>query len=250
MSALAKLRAILEERLALMAPARRLGLRLADQALRESAGERPLRLLDAGCGDGLPTLALAKRHPRWTLFGIDLRADLLDGARRRAQARGLTNVEFRPGDLLKPLPVDGFDAVIALECLGEISDDAAALRTMVGAAAPGALVAVQVPDRDWRPVLPGSATTWREQARQGYTRGELEALLAEAGLERVEARGTYRSLAAGAQEVRDRIKGAPLVVRLLAFPFLAAAVRLEHLGVTWGRPNAIFAIGRRPAQST
>lgn len=248
MNVLGKLRAILEERLALMAPARRLRLKVADQALSEHAAGRPLRLLDAGCGDGLLTLALAKRHPEWTLCGVDLREDLLDGARRRARGRGLGNVEFQAGDLLRPLPLDGFDVVIALECLSEIPDDEGALRTMFGAAAPGALIAVQVPDRDWRPVLPGSATSWREQVRQGYSLAELEVLLARVGLERVQARGTYRSLAAGAQEIRDRIKGAPLPVRLLAFPFLAAAVGLEHLGATWGRPNAIFAVGRRPAQ--
>lgn len=248
MSVLGKLRAILEERLALMAPARRLRLRAAERALGGYAGGRPLRLLDAGCGDGLLTLALAKRHPEWTLLGIDLREDLLEGARKRAAARGLGNVEFRSADLLRPLPFGGFEAVIALECLSEIPDDEAALAAMSGAAAPGALLAVQVPDQDWRPVLPGSATTWREQVRQGYTQGGIEALLAKTGLERVEAQGTYRSLAAAAQEIRDRIKGTPLPVRLLAFPFLAAAVRLESLGITWGRPNAIFATGRRPAQ--
>jgi SAM-dependent methyltransferase len=251
MNALGKLRAILEERLALMAPARRLRLREAERALRAYADGRPLRLLDAGCGDGLLTLALAKRNPGWSLLGIDLRADLLAGARERARARGLDNVEFQLADLLRPLTVgEGFEAVIALECLSEIPDDEAALRSMLGAAAPAAMLAVQVPDRDWQPVLSGSATTWREQVRQGYTPPGLEALLASIGLERVEARGTYRSLAAAAQEVRDRIKGAPLPLRLLAFPFLAAAVRLEALGITWGRPNAIFAMGRRPVQST
>lgn len=241
-------RAILEERLALMAPARRLRLREAERALGGYAGGRPLRLLDAGCGDGLLTLALAKRRPRWTLVGVDLREDLLAGARSRAAGRGLGNVEFQAADLLRPLPLSGFDAVIALECLSEIPDDEAALRALFGAAAPGALVAVQVPDRDWRPVLPGSATTWREQVRQGYTAEEVEALLARTGLTEIETRGTYRSLAAAAQEIRDRIKGRSVWVRLLAFPFLAAAVRLEHLGITWGRPNAIFASGRRPAQ--
>lgn len=248
MNPFGKLRAVLEERLALMAPARRLRLRLAERQLAGCADGRPLRLLDAGCGDGLLTLALAKRHPEWTLLGIDLREDLLDGARERAQSRGLGNVDFRSADLLRPLPFDGFGAVIALECLSEIPDDEVALAAMLAAAAPGALVAVQVPDQDWRPVLPGSATSWREQVRQGYTQGGIEALLAETGLEQVEARGTYRSLAAAAQEIRDRIKGTPLPVRLLAFPFLAAAVRLESLGLTWGRPNAIFATGRRPAQ--
>ncbi len=247
MSALSKLRAILEERLALMAPARRLRLREAERALGARAGG--LRLLDAGCGDGLLTLTLAKRHPDWTLLGIDLREDLLAGARERARARGLSNVEFRQADLLQPLTVGiDFEAVIALECLSEIPDDEAALRSMFGAAASGAVIAVQAPDREWRPVLPGSATTWREQVRQGYTAADLGALLTSTGLERVETRGTYRSLAAAAQEIRDRIKGAPLPVRLLAFPFLAAAVWLEAAGVTWGRPNAILAMGRRPAQ--
>ncbi len=248
MSLLAKLRAILEERLSLMAPARRLRLRMADQALSAYAGGRPLRILDAGCGDGLLTLALAKRHPEWTLTGVDLREDMLEGARARARARGLSNVSFQAGDLLKPLPLSGFDAATALECLSEIPDDEGALRTLAAALSPDGFVAVQVPDRDWKPVLPGSATTWREQVRQGYTADGLAALLGRAGLERAETRGTYRSLAAAAQEIRDRIKGAPLPVRLFAFPFLAGAVRLEHLGLTWGRPNAIFATARRPAQ--
>jgi len=248
MSVLQTVRAVLEERLALMAPARRLRLREAERTLDAYAAGRPLRVLDAGCGDGLLTLTAAKRRPRWRLLGVDLREDLLAGARQRAAGRGLGNVEFEAADLLRPLPFEGFDAVIALECLSEIPDDEAALRALFGAAAPGALVAVQVPDRDWRPVLPGSATTWREQVRQGYTPEELEALLAKAGLTEIETRRTYRSLAAAAQEIRDRIKARSVWLRALAFPLLAAAVRLEHLGLTWGRPNAIFASGRRPPQ--
>jgi trans-aconitate methyltransferase len=248
MNAFGKLRAILEERLALMAPARRLRLRVAERELAAQARGRRLRILDAGCGDGLPTLAIAKRHPEWTLVGVDLRENLLAGARARAEARGLGNVSFQPANLLEPLPVDGFDVVIALECLSEIPDDEGALRTMFAALAPGGLLAVQVPDRDWEPVLPGSATTWREQVRQGYSAADLEAVLGRVGLEAVAARGTYRSLAAGAQEIRDRIKDSALPIRLLAFPFLAAAVRLESLGVTWGRPSAIFATGRHPAR--
>jgi SAM-dependent methyltransferase len=246
MSVLQTVRAILEERLALMAPARRLRLREAERALGDYAGGRPLRVLDAGCGDGLLTLALAKRRREWTLLGVDLREDLLAGARQRAAGRGLGNVEFEAADLLRPLPFEGLDAVIALECLSEIPDDEAALRALFGAAAPDALVAVQVPDRDWRPVLPGSATTWREQVRQGYTAEQLQALLQEVGFADVRVRPTYRTLAAAAQEIRDRIKDRGLLVRLLAFPFLGAAVRLERLGFTWGRPNALLAAARRP----
>jgi trans-aconitate methyltransferase len=237
---------VLEERLALMAPSRRLRLVLADEVLTGYAGNRPIRLLDAGCGDGLLSLALAKRHPDWTVVGADRRDDLLAGARARARARSLRNVSFELVDLTQPMPESGFDAVIALECLHEIPDDEQALRTMAAALAPGGLLAIQVPDRDWVPVLPGSAATWREEVRHGYGAGEITAALRRAGVERVELRPTYRSLVAAAQEVRDRIKGSSLALRVAAFPALAAAVRLERWGLTWGRANATLALARRP----
>jgi len=239
------IRALLEERIALMAPSRRLRLALADELLSEEATGRRLRLLDAGCGDGLLTLALAKRHRDWSFVGADQRADMLAGARARADGRGLGNVSFEAADLTKPLPSSGFDAVVALECLHEIPDDRAALAAMAGALRPGGLLALQVPDRDWRPVLPGSSGIWREEVRHGYGQEELEALLREAGLEPAAMRPTYRSLVAAAQEVRDRIKASPLPVRLLAFPFFAAAVWLEGRGLTWGRPSAFLALAHR-----
>jgi len=142
MRALATIRAILEERTALMAPARRLRLKAAEDVLADFAAGRPIRVLDAGCGDGLLSMALAKRHPAWTIVGIDLREDMLAGARARARGRGLDNVSFEAADLLRPLSVSGFDAVVALECLSEIPDDEAALRALFGAAAPGAVVAL------------------------------------------------------------------------------------------------------------
>lgn len=236
------LRAVLEERLALMAPARRLRLALAEgEVARRCGGDGELHVLDAGCGDGLLSLAMAKHHPRWSLVGVDLREDMLDGARKRAAARGLSNARFVAGNLEQPLPKRDRDVVLAVECLSEIPDDGQALRMMRDALAPGGLLVVQVPERDWKPVLPGSAGTWREQVRQGYTAEQLQATLREAGFEDVEVRPTYRSLAAAAQEIRDRIKDRGLLVRLLAFPLLAAAVRLERGGLTWGRPNALLA---------
>ena len=246
MSPLAQVRAILEERLALMAPSRRLRLATSERAVvqRRGGGSR-LRVLDAGCGDGLLALALAKRHSAWSLTGLDLRENLLEGARERAIGRGLPNVRFVPGNLEEPLPESGFDVVLAVECLEEIPGDRQALRMMAEALVPGGLLVAHVPERNWKPVLPGSSDTWREQVRQGYTAEELEAALREAGLEGVEVWPTYRSVATAAQDVRDRIKDSGLLVRLLAFPFLAAAVRLERMGVTFGQPNALLAVGTR-----
>jgi trans-aconitate methyltransferase len=240
--------AALEERLSLAAPARRLRLALVDRIATGYADGRAVRVLDAGCGDGLLSLALAKRHPSWSVLGVDLRDDLLEGARVRARSRGLQNACFARADLAESLPDSGFDLVLAIEFLSEVPDDEAAVRTMVAALAPGGLFVVHVPERSWRPVLRGSSPTWREQVRQGYTAEELGSALRRAGLDGVEVSPTFRVTAAAAQEVRDRIKGSRLAVRAATFPALAAAVRLERWGITGGRARALLATGRRPLQ--
>ena len=181
MSLRARVDGALEERLALMAPARRERLALASRALAAGGGRGKLRIIDAGCGDGLLTIALARKHPDWAFLGVDLRDDMLEGARIRARSRSLENVSFVAGNLELPLPERGRDAVLAIECLSEIPDDRLALQRMTEALAPGGLLVVHVPERDWRPVLSGSATTWREQVRQGYGAAELAYALRRRG---------------------------------------------------------------------
>jgi len=241
--------AALEERIALMAPSRRLRMALAEQAISRFTAGKPLRVLDAGCGDGLITLALAKRHPDWTLLGMDLSGELLAGARERAGNRGLANVSFLETDLTKPLPEGGFDAVIALECLSEIPDDRAAVAAMAGALRPDGLLVAQVPDRDWRPVLGGSSPVWRHEVRHGYSAAEVSEMLAATGVERIGVSPTYRTTAALAQELRDRIKDGPLALRAALYPAMLAAVRLERWGLTGGGANAHFAVARQPLAS-
>lgn len=241
------IRGAIEERLALMAPSRRLRLELAEEAIEGFAGTAPVSVLDAGCGDGLLTLRLAARHPSWTVVGLDRSQDLLAGARERAANRGLANVSFEAADLTRPLPRDGFDAVIALECLTEIPDAEGALASMTAALRPAGLLAAQVPEQDWRPVLRGSAQTWRNEVRHGYSAADLRAALAAAGLERIEIEPTYRATAAAAQELRDRIKDRGLALRAAAYPAMLAAVRLERLGLTGGRASALFAQARKRA---
>lgn len=245
----ATLRGGLAERFATMAPSRRLRLALAEEALTAYAEDRPIRVLDAGSGDGLLSLPIAERHPRWTLVGMELSDGLLSAARDRAANRKLPNVSFRKADLTKPLPETGFDAVVALECLTEIPEDRAALGEMAKALAPCGLFVVQVPEEGWTPVLPGSSPIWRHEVRHGYGREELVEALGSAGLERIEVRPTYRTVAAAMQEVRDRVKGRSVVLRAAILPFMVAAVRLERWGLTWGRPNALFAVARRPQRT-
>lgn len=241
-----RLGAALDERLALMAPSRRLRLALASKVLSQQLGGSPSRLLDVGCGDGLISLAIAGRHPHWQVVGVDLREDALGAARARAQARGLENVRFAAADATRPLPEGNFDAVLALECLLEIPDDRAALGSMSEALRPGGILVVQVPRHDWAPILPGSSSTWRDQVRQGYSPEQLTAALRECGLDPLEIQPTYHAVVMTAQEIRDRIKDRRPAVRATAFPLMAAAVGLERWGLRPGRANALLGVARRP----
>lgn len=240
----------LEERIALSAPTRRLRFALALEELERYAGTRPLRVLDAGCGDGLLSLAIAQRHHSWEVVGVDVLSEAISTARRRAQQRGLGNVRFVHGDLLDPRSERNFDAVLAIECLTEIPHDQGALRTMTAALRQGGILIAHVPERSWAPILPGSAPIWRHEVRHGYSAEEFAAALRNAGVTAVRVLPTLQGTVALAQELRDRIINRSLVLRALAFPAMVAAVRLERLGVTWGPHRAMLATGLRTTSSS
>ena len=152
-----------------MPPARQLRFRLAIEALERFADGRPVRVLDAGCGEGLLTVVLARRHPDWSIIGVDLSADAVRDAGREAVRLGLPNAAFDRADLTVDVGLDEYDAVAAMECLEEIANDHSAIAAMARALHPGGVLLADVPERDWTPVLPGSERTWRHEVRHGYS---------------------------------------------------------------------------------
>jgi SAM-dependent methyltransferase len=244
----ARLEAALEQRARLLAPARRLRCELVAERLEQFAAGGPLHILDAGCGDGAFAESIARRQPAWSVVGADLRDDLLERARRSAAMAQVANVEFVHADLTEDLGAGVYDAVAAIECLEEIPEDTEALRRMVAALRPAGLLVAHVPERDWKPVLRGSAPTWRDEVRHGYKTAELAARLAGLGLEDVRIEWTCRGLVRLAQDLRDRVTaGRPALRAAVSIPLLGA-VLLERRGLTWGRGRALIVTARRPAR--
>jgi cyclopropane fatty-acyl-phospholipid synthase-like methyltransferase len=242
---LAAARDVGERRARQLPAARRLRFSLALGSLERFADGRPIRMLDAGCGEGLFSELVARRHPRWEIVGVDADRELLQRARRSAEREGVST-RFEHRDLTVDLGDAVYDAVVALECLEEIQHDDDALARMVAALRPGGLLLVHVPERRWEPVFSGSEHVWRHEVRHGYALPELRQKLERAGAEVVSVVGTSRGTVRVAQEIRDRIKTSRLSLRLLALPLAAAAVRLERWNVTWGPPRALFAEAHRP----
>ena len=106
--------------------------------LADAAGERPLRVVDYGCGKGYLTFAVHE-HLRQRfdvapeVIGVELRAELVDfcnGVAARSRCEGLTFVQ---GDLRSVAP-EAMDVMIALHACDTATDHAIDLGVRAGAA--------------------------------------------------------------------------------------------------------------------
>jgi ubiquinone/menaquinone biosynthesis C-methylase UbiE len=101
-------------------------------------------VLDVCCGSGASAIPAAQRvAPDGSVIGVDLSARLLGLARAKAASRGLSNAEFRVGDMLDHrMPDAHFDAVVCVFGIFFVPDMAAAVRSLWRAVRPGGKLAI------------------------------------------------------------------------------------------------------------
>ena len=99
------------------------------ERLRLSPGEH---VLDVCCGSGASAIPAAEIvRPTGSVVGVDLADNLLALARSKARERGMSNIEFRVGDMTQ-LPFDdgAFDVVVCVFGIFFAPDMDAALREL------------------------------------------------------------------------------------------------------------------------
>lgn len=102
----------------------------------ELGGLAGKRILDFGCGWGGETAWLAERAAHAT--GVDISQDALDQARRYAQQRNLTNLDFALiDDHRLPLPDNTFDAVFSTNVFEHVMNPRLALTEIHRVLKPG-----------------------------------------------------------------------------------------------------------------
>lgn len=142
------------------ASARPLGRRMLDAA-RISGAER---VLDIGCGCGGTTRDAARLATQGIVLGVDLSRRMLDRARERSRAEGLTNVRFEQADAqVHPFDAGTFDVAISRFGVMFFSDPVVAFSNVGRALRPGGRVAFLV---------------WRELRRNEWVSALREALAA------------------------------------------------------------------------
>jgi ubiquinone/menaquinone biosynthesis C-methylase UbiE len=117
-------------------------------------------VLDVGCGTGASALPAAERvGPQGRVVGVDLAERLLSIARKKAESRGLANVEFRAGDMAQLGYPDGhFDAVVSVFSIFFVEDMVKQLRELWRMVRPGGELAITT----WGPRMfePGTTHWW------------------------------------------------------------------------------------------
>ena len=101
------------------------------------------RVLEAGCGVGAQTVTLAQRSPGARFTSVDISAESIAEARRRADRAGLTNVEFRQADIFAlPFEAESFDHVFVCFVLEHLSRPVEALAILKRLLRPGGTITV------------------------------------------------------------------------------------------------------------
>jgi ubiquinone/menaquinone biosynthesis C-methylase UbiE len=106
--------------------------------------EPGMTVLDAGCGPGRLTIPLAQAvGPQGEVAAVDMQAGMLERARTKAQAAGLTNITWHelaigPGTLGR----ERYDRAVLVTVLGEIPDRQAALAELYRILKPGGILSI------------------------------------------------------------------------------------------------------------
>ncbi|KAK0446762.1 methyltransferase type 11 [Armillaria borealis] len=112
-----------------------------------------MTILDVGCGPGTITADFAALVYQGHVVALDITEVVVEHARIHAEQRGLDNITFQVGSVLKlPFQDDTFDVVHAHQVIQHISDPINALREMRRVTKDGGIVAVRSSDV--------SATAW------------------------------------------------------------------------------------------
>jgi SAM-dependent methyltransferase len=112
-----------------------------------------MKVLDVGSGAGdVALLAADLVGPQGCVVGVDTNTAILDTARGRAQAAGLTNVSFVEGDMRTVALDNDFDAVVGRLILLYLGNPAEALRVAATHLHAGGIVAFQEADFTTGPI--------------------------------------------------------------------------------------------------
>ena len=113
-------------------------LHYIEQALSGVPEDFAGKLLEVPVGTGVLTMPVYKELPNADITCLDCSADMMDAARKKAEAAGIKNITFRQGDVgALPFDDESFDIVLSLNGFHAFPDKEAAYRETFRVLKPG-----------------------------------------------------------------------------------------------------------------
>jgi SAM-dependent methyltransferase len=111
---------------------------------RSDQGERPWRILDAGCGTGVSTDYLCHLNPGSSVLAVDISAGALEVARERTRrsgaAKAVRELRIEQRSLLDLAGEGPFDYINSVGVLHHLGEPEAGLQSLAGLLRPGGLL--------------------------------------------------------------------------------------------------------------
>jgi SAM-dependent methyltransferase len=111
---------------------------------RSDQGERPWRILDAGCGTGVSTDYLCHLNPGSSVLAVDISAGALEVARERTRrsgaAKAVRELRIEQRSLLDLAAEGPFDYINSVGVLHHLREPEAGLQSLAGLLRPGGLL--------------------------------------------------------------------------------------------------------------
>lgn len=159
--------------------------RFVDHVLANAPADKPLRVLDVGCGPADIPIMIALARPHWKITAVDASSPMLQVAAKKAAHELARNIQFRLVDA-KHLPADlgEFDLIISNSLLHHLPEVKEFWRGIKKHAATGAILVLRDLARpgselDARLIVNSYAATESELLQQEFYRSLLAAFTVE-----------------------------------------------------------------------
>jgi 2-polyprenyl-3-methyl-5-hydroxy-6-metoxy-1,4-benzoquinol methylase len=201
------------------------GLRIRARRVLPLVKNGCANILDAGCGTGIFTFALARKFPDSMVTGIDIDDALIVSNKEVSKKTGIKNCSFITLDICQSDFAELFDLVISIDNLEHVENDELALKNLYKSIIKGGRIIIHVPGfyRRW------FFFRWKVNFhvdghfRHGYTKEQILNKVKKAGFKVSDAYYTYGWMETIANNISYLITKAEMKNKFLyalIFPFL------------------------------
>jgi len=214
------------------------GLRIRARRILPLISNDYKNILDAGCGPGVFSFAIAKKFPNSMITGYDINRALIKIDKDIAGKLALKNCSFEIKDICLINDKEKFDLILSIDNLEHIEDDENAMKKFYEALKKGGDLILHVPGlyRRWK--LFGWSQNFYVAGhfRPGYTKEQIEQLAQKVGFKIGQIYYTYGWLETITNNISYWITKAEMENKYLyafIFPFLNF---ISYFG-QWSRPK-------------